>query len=190
MKQPSTNPFAAFRWGGKRVAKTSRSARTLWSLIAISTLLTLSVAQGDTADARYKNLGHRIICRCNSEPAAGGAGLKGCKQVLLECSHVDCKPSKSMRRELSDALQRGESDDVILHSFAQKYGADVLEQSSVAANKLIWTVALAALTAITIAFVRRRRVRPANASTPLTELHNAESFRDRVLHETENDDSF
>src|ERR1700745_2809413 len=117
------------------------------------------MAQGDTTDARYKDLGHRLICMCDSEPAAG-MGQRGCKQVLLECSHVDCEPSKHMRSELSNALRTGGNDNVILQSFVKNYGAGVLERSSTVANKLIWILALAALTSITIAFVRKRKPRP------------------------------
>ena len=81
-----------------------------------------------------------------------------------------------MRSELSDALRKGNSDDVILHSFVKNYGADVLEQSSTAANKLIWILGLAALTSITIVFVRMRKPRPASSSMPLSELEDADSL--------------
>jgi hypothetical protein len=168
--------------------KTSNHFRTLWFVVSISTLLTLSMAQGDTTDARYKDLGHRLICTCDSEPAAGMGQRAGCKQVLLECSHVDCEPSKHIRSELSDALRKGDSDDVILHSFVKNYGADVLEQSSPVANKLIWALALAALTSITIALVRKRKPRPASSSMPLSDLEDVDFLRDRVLRETERDD--
>lgn len=159
----------------------------IWSVVSISTLLTLSLAQGDTADVRYKNLGHRMICTCDSEPATG-MGERGCKQVLLECSHADCEPSKHMRSELSDALRKGDSDDVILQSFAREYGADVLEKNSTVAKKLIWTLVLATLTFIIIAIVRKRKPHPAVSSVPLGELEDADFFRDRVRRETERDD--
>src|SRR5215469_11996373 len=165
----------------------SNHFRTLWSVVSISTLLTLSMAQGDANNARYENLGHRLICTCDSEPATG-MGQRGCKQVLLECSHTNCEPSKHMRSELSDSLRKGDSDDVILHSFVKEYGADVLEQSSPVANKLVWTLVLAALTFITIAFVRKRKPRPASSSIPLNDPEEADSLRDRVPRETERED--
>lgn len=145
------------------------------------------MAQGDTTEARYKDLGHRLICMCDREPASG-VGQRGCKQVLLECSHVDCEPSKRMRTELSNALRKGDSDDAILHAFVQNYGADVLEQSSTVANELIWTLALVALTSITIVFVRKRKTRPASSAMPVSEFEDADSLRDRVRRETERDD--
>lgn len=168
-------------------SKTTNYFRTLWSAVSVSTLLALSMAQGDLTDARYKDLGHRLICTCDSEPASG-MGQRGCKQVLLECTHVGCESSKQMRGELSDALRKGDSDDVILQSFVNRYGADVLEGSSTVANKLIWTLALAALASITVAFVRKRRPRSASSAMPLSGLEDADSLRDRVRRETERDD--
>ena len=166
---------------------TSNRFRTLWSVASFSTILALSMAQGDTTDARYKDLGHRLICTCDSEPATG-MGQRGCKQVLLECSHTDCEPSKHMRSELSDALRKGDSDDVILQSFVKTYGADVLEQNSPVARKLIWTFVLAILTFITIAFIRKRRPHPASPSVALSDLEDADYLRDRVRRETERDE--
>ena len=169
--------------------KASNRARNVWSLVGILTLLMLTGAKSDTTDARYKSLGHRLICTCDSEPATG-MGQRGCKQILLECSHVDCEPSNRMRRELKDALAKGDTDETILRSFAQKYGTDVLEQSNTAAAKIMWVLALAVLTSGLIAFVRKRRSHPALAETPHTESPDADidGFRDRVQRETAHDD--
>lgn len=164
--------------------------RKLWLLLTVLTMVMLSMAASDTIDVRYNKLGHRVICMCESEPVAfSNAGLRGCRQVLLECNHPNCDTSGPMRGELMAALQKGDSDDVILQSFVRKYGAYVVEQSSTAANKLIWTLAFAALMSIAIAFVRKWRSRPAMAAT-LPELHDVaiDSFRERVRRETERDD--
>lgn len=176
------------QWPSSRSAP--RRFRTFfWFAVSVSTLLILSIAQGDTTDARYKSLGHRLICKCDSEPATG-MGERGCKQILLECTHTDCEPSKNMRRELTEALQMGESDDAILHSFVKNYGADVLEQSGIVANKLILILALVALTSITITFifVRKQKPRPASSAMSVSELEDADFFRDRVQRVTERDD--
>ena len=85
-------------------------------------------------------------------------------------------------------MRTGDNDDVILQSFVKNYGAGVLERSSTVANRLIWILALAALTSITIAFVRKRKPRPTSPSMPLSELEEADSLRDRVRRETERDD--
>jgi hypothetical protein len=65
---------------------------------------------------------------CDSAPAIGMA-QRGCQQVLLQCNHVNCDTPDRMRRELRAALQKGDNEDVILHSFVLKYGATVLERS-------------------------------------------------------------
>ena len=64
--------------------------------------------------ARYKQLGHQMICTC------------GCGQVLLECNHVGCTVSTQEEAELRTALDRGDSNNLILQNFVQKYGPTVL----------------------------------------------------------------
>jgi len=162
-------------------------ARKSWALLATFTVLMLSMAAGDTTDARYKTLGHRMVCMCTSEPATG-MGREGCKQVLLECTHAECDVSPRMTRELKVALQKGDSDDMILNSFVQTYGADVVEQSRTASNKMIWVMALAVLTSIIIVFSRKWRSRPAVAATPGSHGCDVDEFRDRVRREVESDD--
>ena len=66
------------------------------------------------SDARFTRLGHKMICAC------------GCNQILLECNHVGCPLSDGMRNELAAGIQRGDSDDLILQAFVQKYGPTVL----------------------------------------------------------------
>src|SRR5690348_15412381 len=67
-----------------------------------------------STEARFSQLGHRLMCKC------------GCNQILLECNHVGCSYSTKMRDELSAALQRGDSDDLVLQRFVQEYGSTVL----------------------------------------------------------------
>ena len=65
-------------------------------------------------DPRFDKLGHKMMCAC------------GCRQILLECNHVGCSYSDRMRDELQTALTRGDSDDLVLQAFVQKYGPTVL----------------------------------------------------------------
>jgi len=157
-------------------------------LLAISIVLMLSTAANDASDARFHNLGHRMMCTCN------------CKQVLLECNHGGrfsltgsmCVTYDHMRGELRAALLKGDTDDVILHSFIQKHGAAVLVEPPVI-NKLVWIVAFAALAAFAsfvIAFVRKRKSRQGTLTTPLAQLQGVDArVLGRVRGETENDDS-
>jgi cytochrome c-type biogenesis protein CcmH len=89
----------------------------LRSFIQISVaclLLIFMVGAGDTS-ARYQQMGHhQLICTC------------GCGQILLECNHVGCTVSTQEEGELRTALDRGDSDQLILQNFVQKYGPTVL----------------------------------------------------------------
>src|SRR5713101_2959154 len=169
--------------------KATTRVRKLWSLLAISTVLMLSTAASDTRAARYNDLGHRMMCTCDSAPAA--TGPRWCQQVLLECNHVNCSTSDRMRGELRAALQKGDNDDVVLHSFVQRYGATVLATPSIRGiNKLLWIVPFAVLATafIVIAFARKWS-RPAIVTTPLAEPQgiDVDALRRHVREETEND---
>ena len=86
----------------------------IWlQLSVVCLLLIFSVGAADNS-ARYNTLGHQMICTC------------GCNQVLLECNHVGCTVSTQMEGELRDALDRGDSNNLILQNFVQKYGPTVL----------------------------------------------------------------
>jgi hypothetical protein len=140
--------------------------RKLWPLFAV---LIMPMSNMATSDARYNDLGHRMICTCERQ-APTGMGAKGCRQVLLECDHLDCPTSARMRRELRAALQKGDTDDVILHSFVQKYSASVVNVPR-EVNGLALIVFLVTLTATasTIVFLRVRRSRAAMLTTTAAE---------------------
>jgi cytochrome c-type biogenesis protein CcmH len=82
-------------------------------LSAVCLLLIFSVGAADNS-ARYNYLGHQLICAC------------GCNQILLECNHLGCTVSTQEEAELRAALDRGDSDNLILQNFVQKYGPTVL----------------------------------------------------------------
>ena len=91
-----------------------RSLLRIWvQLSAVCLLLIFMVGAGDTT-ARYKEIGHQLMCSC------------GCGQVLLECNHVGCTVSTQEEAELRSALDRGDGNQLILQNFVQKYGPTVL----------------------------------------------------------------
>jgi len=110
---------------------------------------------------------------------------------IVAASANNSSPATCTPRHLASKLATSNfpSDDMILHSFVQNYGAEVLEQSSTTSNKLMWVVALAVLTSAVIAFARKWKSHPAIVATP-PELPDVEVdvFRERVRRETENDD--
>jgi cytochrome c-type biogenesis protein CcmH/NrfF len=91
--------------------------------------------------ARFKDLGHRMMCVC------------GCNQILLECNHVGCTYSDKMRDQLMAALDKGNNDDLILQGFVQEYGPTVIAAPTTTGfNRVAWIMPFAAL-AFGITFV-------------------------------------
>lgn len=160
-------------------AKTkSLSKRTVQLALIILALFTF-LGVGDE-DARFRNLGHHLMCVCS------------CGQVLLECNHVGCQYSDRMRMELAAALDRGDNDDLTLQSFVQKYGPTVVAAPSTSGfGRVAWIMPFAALLAGMaglVWIVRSWRSRPAPALAdgirPVTgpEL---ERYRDQADKETD-----
>ncbi|MBZ5549809.1 MAG: cytochrome c-type biogenesis protein CcmH [Acidobacteriia bacterium] len=96
---------------------------------------------GASDDARFRDLGHRMMCTC------------GCGQVLLECNHVGCQTSDKMRSQLLAALEKGDNDDLILQGFVQDYGPTVIAAPTATGfNRVAWIMPFVAL-ALGITFV-------------------------------------
>ncbi len=104
---------------------------------------------------RFHDLGHQLMCIC------------GCGQILLECNHVGCPDSDSMRNELMVAVTRGDSDSLVEQSFVQKYGPTVLAAPTTTGfDRTAWIMPFAALfvgLAIVILIVRAWKNRPTPA---------------------------
>ena len=138
-------------------------------------LLVAGIASADDA-ARFNDLGHRMICTC------------GCGQILLECNHVGCTVSGGMRNELTMALNRSESDGLILQDFVQHYGPTVLAApTSSGFNLVAWIMPFVVLglgiVGVTLV-VRNWRLRPATVP-PGRDAAVTEKYRGRVRQETE-----
>jgi cytochrome c-type biogenesis protein CcmH len=126
---------------------TCRPPRQLWIrssrwLQAASLAVAVIVFMGAGDDsARFKDLGHRMMCAC------------GCGQILLECNHVGCTYSDKMRDQLQAAIDKGNNDDLILQGFVQNYGPTVIAAPTATGfNRVAWIMPFAAL-AFGISFV-------------------------------------
>ncbi len=156
-----------------------KPVRRAFQTLFIATAIFLFLGAGDT-DARFKDLGHRLMCTC------------GCGQVLLECNHVGCQESEKMRNELLAALDRGDNDDLILQGFVQEYGPTVIAAPTATGfNRVAWIMPFVAL-ALGIAFVvyvvRSWKNRPAPAlADGIAISHGSEldEFRERARKETD-----
>ena len=154
----------------------SRLFRT--SQLLIIAILAMLFLGADT-DARFNKLGHQLMCMC------------GCNQILLECNHVGCTYSERMRNELTAALERGDSDSLVLQSFVQKYGNTVLAAPTTTGfNRVAWIVprvAFFAVLALGVWFVVRWQSRSVAQPVPPPQLDDAEldALRKKARQETE-----
>ena len=140
------------------IRRTSQTA-----LLCLSVLLFLGA--GDSG-ARFNDLGHRMMCVC------------GCKQILLECNHVGCAYSDRMRGELLASLDRGDSDDLTLQAFVQKYGTTVIAAPTTKGfDRVAWIMPFVALA---FGFVALIMIVRAWKNRPVPAL--ADGIADRVLN--------
>ena len=146
------------------------------SLLVLA-LLTFLGAGDDSG--RFNDLGHKLMCAC------------GCGQILLECNHVGCTYSDRMRGELAAAIDRGDSDDLSLQSFVQKYGPTVLAAPPTTGfNRVAWVMPFAALVfgiLLTVYIVRAWKSRPAAAPSGVSPVTGPELdvFRQQARRDTD-----
>lgn len=146
---------------------------TLLSLVVMTCL-------GADEDTRFQGLGHKLMCAC------------GCSQVLLECNHVGCPLSDSMRRELASNVERGDSDDLVLQAFVQKYGPTVLlAPPATGFNRTAWVmpylVLVLGLTTVVLivrSWKNRPLILPEDAVAPASGAE-LEHFREQARKDTE-----
>src|ERR1700719_853771 len=160
-----------FRWA-------SAPARLLEVLILTAAVF-LFMGAGDT-DARFKDLGHRMMCAC------------GCGQILLECNHVGCTYSDKMRDELAASIDKGNNDDLILQGFVQAYGPTVIAAPTATGfNRVAWImpfVALAFGISFVVYIVRSWKNRPAPAladGITIPQGSELDEFRRKARRETD-----
>jgi cytochrome c-type biogenesis protein CcmH/NrfF len=148
-------------------------------LILISALLLMGASgDNDPGGKRFDRLGHALMCQC------------GCGQVMMECNHVGCASSEQMRKELKAAIDRGDSDQVILAGLVTKYGPTVLSAPTTTGfNRVAWimpvVIFFAGLTAVALVVVAwKRGTSKTPPDTPGAGNPEMDEFRRRVHEET------
>ena len=113
---------------------------------------------GADTDARFTKLGHQMMCMC------------GCNQVLTSCNHIDCPLSVPMLKQVSQRVDSGDADDLIVQSFVQQYGENVLsEPPAHGFTGLAWAIpgiAFAAGLTLVVLVIRLWRHRVPMAAAP------------------------
>lgn len=163
-----------------------RSLLTTWhwmgtrrlQITAVVLLAIVFLGAGDSLEARFNNIGHKkLICPCS------------CGQLLLECNHVGCTYSDTMRNELMAALGRGDSDDLVLQAFVQKYGPTVLAAPTTTGFNLVaWITPFAVLLAgfvFAALIVGSWKSRPLSQPEPARSGAPLDEFREQARRETE-----
>jgi cytochrome c-type biogenesis protein CcmH len=147
---------------------------------ALLSLAVFALAGAGDPASRFHDLGHQLMCICS------------CNQVLLECNHVGCPDSDSMRNELQAAITRGDSDSLVEQAFVQKYGPTVLAApTGTGFDRTAWIMPFVVLIlgfGLVIYVVRLWKNRPAPAiADGLGPLRGAEleQFRDQARKETD-----
>ncbi|HEV7520362.1 MAG TPA: cytochrome c-type biogenesis protein CcmH [Candidatus Angelobacter sp.] len=132
----------------------------------------------DNQEARYQNLGGKIMCSC------------GCSQMLLKCNHVGCPNSDQMIRELRANVNKTSNDETVLNWFRTKWGVTaVVEPSTHGFELLAWVLPAAGLglgLLLVVLLIRNWRMRPATvAAGDMNLAPDLEALRARARRETE-----
>ena len=163
----------------KSLRASAPAVRRILHALILTAAVFLFMGAGDDS-ARFKDLGHRMMCTC------------GCGQVLLECNHVGCQSSDKMRNQLQAALDKGDNDDLILQGFVQEYGPTVIAAPTATGfNRVAWImpfVALAFGIAFVVYVVRSWKNRPAPAladGITIPRGSELDEFRQKARKETD-----
>jgi cytochrome c-type biogenesis protein CcmH len=132
----------------------------------------------DNQEARFQNLGGKIMCTCS------------CSQMLLKCNHVGCPNSDQMIRELRAKVQGTGNDEEVLNWFRTKWGVTaVVEPSTHGFELLAWVLPAGGLglgLLVVILLIHNWRLRSAPvAMADLNLAPELEAMRARARRETE-----
>jgi cytochrome c-type biogenesis protein CcmH len=146
--------------------------------LAVAVMFSTGLLQGQNSD-RAKRLGGKLICMC------------GCTQILTACNHVGCKTSAEMLKKMDQRVTGNNSDDLILQSFVQEYGAQTLaEPPTRGFNSLAWMIPGIAFTlglGLVLMVIRqwRHRVVLSSAAGPGVSPEMLERARRQIERETD-----
>lgn len=132
----------------------------------------------DNQDARFEELGSKIMCTCS------------CAQMLLKCNHVGCPNSDRMRRELKAQVNSTGNDEEVLNWFRKNWGVTAVVEPGkhgfeLSAWIVPWSGGLLGLLLV-IFIIRSWKLRSAPVATADLNLDpHLEALRARAQKETE-----
>lgn len=122
----------------------------------LALLAVFALGQAGDLTGRAARIGEQLICTC------------GCTQGALVCNHVGCPVVTQMRNEIVQRAASSDSDELVLQSFVQEYGTQVLANPTTHGFNLVaWImpwVGLGLGLILVLYFVRRFRRAPAPAA--------------------------
>jgi cytochrome c-type biogenesis protein CcmH len=162
----------------RKLLVTSRFARCAQAAL-IALVVCFSVGATDP-EARFNNIGHKLMCTC------------GCEQNLLGCDHVGCTFRGGEMDQLRDGIANGQNDSLILQGFVQRYGSTVLGAPTMEGFDLLaWIMpfAVAAVALIGTIFLVRHwaKQQPKLAPFGVRASPEEEAMRERIRRETGTD---
>jgi cytochrome c-type biogenesis protein CcmH len=131
---------------------------------------------------RVRQIGGKFMCMC------------GCNQVLTQCNHVGCQTSSAMLKEISQALDRGQSETAITQMLVQEYGTAVYAEPPKSGFSLVaWTMPtiyllLGTVLVIFIIYRWRKRAMPAPGTAAAPNVSPELLARARAQAERETED--
>lgn len=139
----------------------------------------LLMGAGDST-SRVEKLGHQLMCVCS------------CSQILMECNHVGCTYSDTMRNELNAGVDAGKSDSEVLAMFVEKYGTTVLAAPTHSGfDRVAWLLPYIALivglggVAFVVRAWHKRRVPATVAATSGLSTADLSRLREQARKETD-----
>jgi cytochrome c-type biogenesis protein CcmH/NrfF len=136
------------------------------------------LASADSAQDRYYRIASKLQCTC------------GCQQPILKaCENMNCAYKAQLQNSLAQLAQRAkssDSDDLVLQSFVQEYGPDVLAAPlNDTFGKIAWLMpAIAALLGLALVFAAIRYMR-AHRRAPAVPKNPSQRMRSEVEEEVE-----
>ncbi|MGH9418187.1 MAG: cytochrome c-type biogenesis protein CcmH [Terriglobales bacterium] len=167
----------------QRDARPSRASRANpWPRLLVLAAITLAASAGLRGDGQFspraQRIGSQLICTC------------GCRQGALVCTTPQCSVKLQMQAEIRQRAQSTDSDSLVLQSFVQEYGSEVLANPTHQGfNETAWVVPWVALGVgllLVLMFVRRFRRRP--RPQPVSEPELEASVRAELAAELEREE--